>query len=69
MSHKMSYIISNITFKRESKIKDGPKSPNINGSVTFDNIHFGYPTRIDVQVLKGKFKISVKMSYKLIVNL
>lgn len=37
----------------EKELMTGKEKPNITGSVRFENVHFSYPQRADIEVLKG----------------
>lgn len=39
--------------KSERDLYKGKQKPTIQGKVSFENVHFSYPQRIDIEVLKG----------------
>jgi ABC-type multidrug transport system fused ATPase/permease subunit len=42
-----------INDKSEKELLKGTQKPTLKGKVHFENIHFSYPQRIDIEVLKG----------------
>ncbi len=46
-------LMNIINDKSEKELLKGTQKPTLKGKVHFENIHFSYPQRIDIEVLKG----------------
>jgi ABC-type multidrug transport system fused ATPase/permease subunit len=63
-SEKLIDILSETT---EQELFNGNEKPVISGEVSFENVHFSYPTRPDVEVLRGiSFNIQANQTLALV---
>lgn len=46
-------LISILNEKPENELFKGTEFPEIDGTIRFDDVHFSYPQRVEVEVLKG----------------